>query len=306
VPELPEVEILVRHLQPLLKGKTIRAVRVHRPKIIAPHDELTLKHHLLGARFKNVFRRGKFLVFQLARVRTGADLTVIGHLGMTGRMYLLKPGQLLPRHTALDLDLGKHRFVFEDTRYFGRFTLDADCIAHLGPEPLSRHFTPDSFRVGLQRSSQPIKTKLLDQTLVAGIGNIYASEALFRAGLSPRLAARRLTEPEIVRLWRAIRDVLEHAIRSGSTLRLNLSGPANGDRLFYFGTAGAQPVYHHERLLVYDRAGKPCVECGAAIRRLVQSARSTFYCPQCQRRAGNAVFSSKTRAKRIDGPRAHL
>jgi formamidopyrimidine-DNA glycosylase len=181
------------------------------------------------------------------------------------------------------LNLGDENFVFEDTRYFGRLTLDERPIEKLGPEPLEKDFTIERFRDALKRSSQAIKIRLLDQRLVAGIGNIYASEALFRAGISPRVAARRLNTKQIVRLWRGIRDVLAEAIECGSTVTLNYAGSEKRDGLFYFGRAAGAPDYYEERLRVYDRAQKPCPDCGTAIKRLIQAARSTFYCPRCQR-----------------------
>ena len=142
-------------------------------------------------------------------------------------------------------------------------------------------FQPAKFREALKRSRQAIKIKLLDQTLVAGIGNIYASEALFRARLSPRLAANRLTLAQVKRLWRAIRDVLAEAIAGGSTVPLNF-GAGKTDGHFYFGRAPGTPDFYEERLRVYDRAGKPCPNCRRPIKRIVQAARSTFYCPHCQ------------------------
>jgi formamidopyrimidine-DNA glycosylase len=182
------------------------------------------------------------------------------------------------------LKLGAETFVFEDTRYFGRLTLDVSAVENLGPEPLGDEFTVEYFSRVLQRSAQAIKVKLLDQALVAGVGNIYASEALFRACISPQLAARRLKLAQIERLWQAIRETLSDAIERGSTVPLSYNGVGKSDGLFYFeGAAGAQELYE-EHLRVYDRASKPCITCGTAIKRIVQGARSTFYCPKCQRK----------------------
>jgi formamidopyrimidine-DNA glycosylase len=146
---------------------------------------------------------------------------------------------------------------------------------------LSAAFTVQVLASALGRSRQAIKVKLLDQTMVAGIGNIYASEALFRARVSPKRSAARLSRAQIVRLRQTIRTVLREAIASGSTLPLNFGGGRDG--LFYFGRAPGTVDYYEERLRVYDRAGRPCVVCGTPIKRIVQAARSTFYCPQCQR-----------------------
>ncbi len=285
MPELPEVEVLVRHLAPLLAGKAVRNVQVRRPKIVAPTSVRRFRQSVIGARFRAVTRRGKYLLFELAVHRR--SFVLIGHLGMTGRMYLLAANAPLPKHAAVVLDLGRHQFVFEDTRYFGRLTLDTKAIAHLGPEPLSGQFTLEDFARRLKHSSQAIKVKLLDQSLVAGVGNIYASEALFSARISPKIAARRLNSKEVERLWHAIREVLTDAIACGSTVPLNLDGQGTRDGLFYFGLAAGSPDFYEERLQVYDRAGKPCPRCGTGIRRIVQAARSTFFCPKCQKRWGS-------------------
>jgi formamidopyrimidine-DNA glycosylase len=202
---------------------------------------------------------------------------------MSGRMYLLPKRALLPKHAAVILDLGKEQFIFEDTRYFGRLTLDMSPIARLGPEPLENARVPKEFADGLSRSRQSIKVKLLDQTLVAGIGNIYASEVLFRAKLSPKLPARKLKPKQVVLLWDSIREVLTEAINCGSTVPLNFSGTGARDGLFYFGRSPDTPDFYEERLRVYDRAGQPCLKCGAEIKRLVQANRSTYFCPRCQR-----------------------
>ncbi|PYJ07357.1 MAG: hypothetical protein DME25_03985 [Verrucomicrobia bacterium] len=198
-------------------------------------------------------------------------------------MYLLPSNAPWPKHAAVVLELGDQYFVFEDTRYFGRLTLDASAIGKLGPEPLGAEFTVECLAQSLKRSAQAIKVKLLDQALVAGVGNIYASEALFRAGVSPRLPARRLAQAQVVRLWQSLREVLAEAIECGSTVPLDYAGTGARDGLFYFGRAPDAPDFYEERLRVYDRAGRPCVNCGLPIKRLVQAGRTTFYCAYCQR-----------------------
>ena len=281
MPELPEVEVLVRHLQPLLTNRTIRSVEVRRPRVLRPTSPAALRHALTGARVAGISRRGKYIVFKIRPKRRHGPTLLVGHLGMTGRMYLLPKASPLPKHSAVILGLGSERFVFEDTRYFGRFTLDTTLLHRLGPEPLSPQFTPKQLGDALARSTQPIKVKLLDQTVVTGVGNIYASEALFRAGISPRLPARRLNAQKIERLWRAIRATLAEAIEWGSTVPLDYEGRGD-DRLFYYGlTPGASSK--EESLRVYDRHNLPCLKCRSKIRRIVQAARSTFYCPVCQK-----------------------
>jgi formamidopyrimidine-DNA glycosylase len=282
MPELPEVEVLARHLRPVLHGKTIRQIWVNRPKILKPTTESALKRALTGASFKGLTRRGKYLLFEFHSKKTGKNVTLLGHLGMTGKMFVARKGEALPKHAAVVFELSKGTFVFEDTRYFGRMTLDLSAVAKLGPEPWDKEFSPEVFARELKRSRQAIKVKLLDQTLVAGVGNIYASEALFRAKISPRLAANRLKFAQVEALLDAVRDVLSEAIACGSTVQLNF-GAGKTDGLFYFGKAEGVEDFYEERLQVYDRAGKKCLRCGGTIRRIVQAARSTFYCQKCQK-----------------------
>jgi formamidopyrimidine-DNA glycosylase len=283
VPELPEVEVLVRHLAPLLQGKTIRQVCVRRKRVLAATPSRLLERTLTGARFTGLSRRGKYLLFELCPPGQLEPLVLLGHLGMTGRMDVAAARAPLPKHAAVVLDLGQENFIFEDTRYFGRLTLAIEALAKLGPEPLGDEFTAAEFGRALRRSRQAIKVKLLDQSLVAGVGNIYASEALFQAGISPRRSANKLKAEQVAELWRCVRLVLSQAIENGSTVPLNYSGAGKRDGLFYFGRAPEAEESYSERFWVYDREGQPCRRCQAPIKRLVQAGRSTFYCPRCQR-----------------------
>lgn len=282
MPELPEVEVLVRHLRPLVVGTKVRAVEVRKAKVLQPTKLTALRRTLEGATFQSLERRGKYLLFTLRSARGRQLVQLVGHLGMTGRMFVAPAKSQLPKHTAVLLDLGRQRFVYEDQRYFGRFTLDLRSVAKLGPEPLGPEFSADYLQRELKRSRQSIKVKLLDQTLVAGVGNIYASEALFLSRISPKLSANKLNRAQITRLVAAIRKVLAEAISFGSTIQLNHGGADARDGLFYFGRAEGTPDYYEERLRVYDRAGEPCRRCRTPIRRIVQAARSTFFCPKCQ------------------------
>lgn len=303
MPELPEVEILRRHLEPLLKGRTVRHVTVRRAKVLGKTPVRDFKRRLQGATFQKLERRGKFLLFKLKTVRAGDRGRLVGHLGMTGRMYLQAAGAKLPKHAVVVFNLGRRNFVFEDTRYFGRLTFDDRSLARLGPEPLGPEFTTAYLAAALKRSSQAIKVKLLDQSLVAGVGNIYASEILFRAGISPRMAANRLTLAQVQRVGAATRAVLQDAIAGGSTIPLDWAGEGTKDGWFYFGRTAETPDYYTERLQVYDRKGQPCPVCGAGIRRLVQAARSTFYCPNCQRCTLTDNLSKRLSKKRVETQR---
>jgi len=221
-------------------------------------------------------------LFDLRLAHEAGTRMLVGHLGMTGRMYLLPVRGPLPKHTVVVLGLGRENFVFEDPRHFGRLTLDLSTIAALGPEPLEAETVPESFARALGRSRQQIKVKLLDQSTVAGVGNIYASEALFRARISPMASASQLRRAEVERLWQAIRDTLAEAIGCGSTVPLNFCGTGKKDGLFYFGRAPGAPDFYAQRLRVYDRVDQPCPNCGMPIERFVQATRSTYYCPRCQ------------------------
>ncbi|MCS1407988.1 MAG: Formamidopyrimidine-DNA glycosylase [Verrucomicrobia subdivision 3 bacterium] len=281
MPELPEVEVLVRHLQQVLPGRRVAKVSVIREKSVRPNKAAEFAQALLRHRFDTVQRRAKFLIFTLSA--KSFELSLIGHLGMTGRIYVQKKTAPLPKHAAVVIELDRGRFVFEDTRYFGRMTLDRTCLNNLGPEPLSNEFEWKTFHRGLQHSGQAIKVRLLAQDLVVGVGNIYACEALFRAGIDPRATSSQLTREQVRHLQRCIQETMAEAIALGSTLPLDLAGTESTDGLFYFGQKRGVNTYE-ERLLVYGRKGEPCYRCQAKIQRIVQAARGTFFCPRCQTR----------------------
>jgi len=283
MPELPEVEVLVRHLDPLVRGREVLGVKVLRERVLRPSLPPEFERRLVGARFKGLSRRGKYLFFELDSRQAGQGVAVLGHLGMTGRMYLAPVSKPLPKHAAVVLNLGLDNFVFEDARGFGRLTLCLAALDRLGPEPLGKGFTVRGFAGALQGSSRPVKVKLLDQSVLAGVGNIYASEALFRAGISPLCAARLLSADQAECLWRMIRRTLRDAIRCGSGIPLDFGGGGvGGGGLFYFGVEAGTLDFYTERLQVYGRGGLPCCRCGGSIRREVVGGRSTFFCPCCQ------------------------
>ena len=281
MPELPEVEILVRYLKPLVVGKGIGKVSVHRPKSVRPISPSRMSQALGGAKIIGLRRRAKYLLFELQKSGDETFL-MLGHLGMTGRMYVQSAREELPKHAAVSFRLGRGVFVFEDTRYFGRLTLDTASLDSLGPEPLSEHFNGEVLHAALRRCKQAIKPKLLDQTMLAGVGNIYASEALWRAQISPRKMSRRLSSAQCDALAQTIVEVMSEAIESGSTMALDFAGKGKGDGLFYYGSQDDEGDYG-EPLMVYDCEGEPCERCGALIRKIVQASRSTYFCPKCQR-----------------------
>ena len=272
MPELPEVEHVVRALTPHVVGRRILAAELKLKRIAPDVSRPAFNRQLRNSLITAVGRRGKYILFQL---ESGTVLAT--HLRMTGKFVSLTTDESLPpyAHVIFYLD-DERRLVFCDMRQFGRmriFTKTPKELQSLAPEPLSDDFTERYFLETLSRSRRPLKQFLLDQTRVLGLGNIYAVESLFLAGVNPMKAANELSKPRARKLYQAIRDVLKEAIDAGSTLRIDLSD-GNGS---YFGTT--------ERFWrVYEREGEPCVTCGTKIRRVVQGGRSTYYCPRCQRR----------------------
>lgn len=272
MPELPEVETIVRDLSGALPGRTIAGVEVIRPDLIEG-DTDDFVRALTGRRIDAVARRAKNIVLALD---DATRLTV--NLGMTGRLLLAAPGAVLPSHLGARfvLEGNAGALVYDDVRRFGKLW-HADLASwnewemRLGVEPLSADFTPAWLHEHAARSRSPIKTWLMDQRRVVGVGNIYASEALFRAGIDPTRPASSLDADDAARLVDAVRAVLQEAIDFRGTTLLDYRD-ARGER-GEFST----------RLRVYDRAGEPCRICAAPLVRIVQGGRSTFYCPRCQR-----------------------
>lgn len=280
MPELPEVEVLVRHLAPRLAGKWIRRVNVLDPRSIRAPAPAPFRRALTNARFQSVQRRGKYLVCKMQKHRRAFSLLM--HLGMTGRLYLTRRRESPTNHARVVFGLGQEQLVLEDMRRFGRMTLDPSAILRLGPEPLETGFTVDALSRALAGSRQAIKVRLLDQSVVAGIGNIYSCEALFLARIDPRTPSRNLDTPTLRRLRAAIRRVLSRAIRLGSTMPLNFGTPDPISNQFYFGHSPEHRTDQAERFQVYDREGQSCRRCKSSVRRIVQAGRSTFFCPECQ------------------------
>ena len=271
MPELPEVETTASDLRPQLVGAQITGVHVLWPRTIAAPDLPLFSALVAGQRIAGVGRRGKFLILGLA---SGDSLLV--HLRMTGGLFVescLTPAPA-DRYARAWFDLaGGRRLVFSDLRKFGRIWLvesAAEVLGGLGPEPLSPEFTPQVLAEGLRRRRVAIKPLLLNQAVVAGLGNIYADEALFLAGIHPLRPAAELTDDEVQRLHAAIRQVLSEAIgERGTTLRD--FRPPNGGKGNY-----------QEKRRVYGLKGEPCLTCGAPIQRLVIAQRSAHFCPHCQ------------------------
>ena len=272
------------HLQKVLPGLRIDSARVLRARVARPWTEREWTTALRGCEFQAVLRRGKHLVF-LLHAPDGTDAWMHAHLGMTGRIHVEDAARPLPHHAAVVLGLGAKRWVLVDPRQFGRVGLGK--VEGLGPEPLDESFRVGDLARGLAGSRQAVKARLLDQSVLAGVGNIYANEALHRAGIRPGRPAQSLKAAEVVRLHQAIREVLGQAIQLGRSLALDFEGGADG--LFYFGGAEGKTSSMEskqndaERWSVYDREGLPCPRCGESIRRWLLGGRATFECRGCQR-----------------------
>ncbi|HXG27963.1 MAG TPA: bifunctional DNA-formamidopyrimidine glycosylase/DNA-(apurinic or apyrimidinic site) lyase [Nevskiales bacterium] len=271
MPELPEVETTRRGVEPHVLGRRVTAVRVHDRRLRWPVPA-ALARELPGRRIERVERRAKYLLF-----RSG-DRSLLIHLGMSGRLRVLPDTQPPQMHDHLDILLdGGQLLRLHDPRRFGcALWLTGDPQQHkllkaLGPEPFSEVFSGDYLFRRARERRVPVKNFLMDGRVVVGVGNIYASEALFRAGIHPLRAAGRVTRPRYAALAAAVREVLEEAIRQGGTTLRDYVGVDGGTGYFQL------------RLSVYDRAGQPCPRCGASIRQRVIGQRSSYYCPRCQR-----------------------
>ena len=271
MPELPEVETTVRGLARYLKGERLVRVTTHRADLRRPFP-LELAQALTGATVTALARRAKY-----GLIHTDRESTLVFHLGMSGR-WRIDPAEI-GKHDHLVLETGSgHILALCDPRRFGSVDLidtarlaEWPPIAALGPEPLGPELTPIYLKAALAGRSAAIKLMLLDQRIVAGLGNIYVCEALFRAGVDPRKAAGKVSRPALARLVPAIKEVLAEAIAAG------------GSSLRDFADPDGQLGYFSKHFDVYDREGQPCTRCGAAVKRLAQGGRSTWYCPKCQK-----------------------
>jgi len=271
VPELPEVETTRRGLEPLLAGQRIQALVVRNRALRRPVPR-QLSRRVAGATVHRVSRRGKYLLLDC-----GAG-TLIIHLGMSGRLWVVRDGAAPTKHDHFDLVMENGTVVrLRDPRRFGLVLWQAgdplghELLARIGPEPLDAGFNGAVLHAATRRRSAAIKHVLMDSRIVAGVGNIYANEALFRSGISPRAAAGRLSRGRCDLLAEKVRETLEIAIvAGGSSLR---------DYVRSDGLAGN----YQSQFLVYDRAGEPCRHCRTPIREIRQGQRSTFFCPKCQK-----------------------
>lgn len=276
MPELPEVELVAKSLNTLVSGRKIVVAELRREKLTPDHTASEFGELLAGASVNFVHRRGKHVLFDLDNART-----LITHLRMSGRFMLLPLEREFPKYTHACFYLQDElRLVFEDQRHFGMMKIvetarlhEAKELAKLAPEPFSDDFTVDYFKTALKSSKKSLKEVLLDQTKVLGLGNIYASEAMFLARANPRTPANKLSGRKAAALFETARGVLAESIAHGSATEVD---PENIDGS-YFGGA------NEDRWRVYDRENEPCLNCETQIRRITQGGRSTYFCPKCQR-----------------------
>lgn len=274
MPELPEVETIRRGLE-RLEGAALSDIEVRERRFRRGIDDVALRG-LLGRRIERLGRRGKYLLFA-----TEGGGGFIVHLGMSGRLFMVPAGAPLQAHDHVswwfERDGEAVELRFQDPRRFGLVVsrLDGDLHSHplfeaLGPEPLGDGFSTAHVVAASRRSRRPVKNTLMDARFVVGVGNIYASEALWWARINPKTPAGRISRTRWSRLRGAVVEVLQHAISEGGTT------------LRDFRSATGDPGYFQIQLRAYDREGEPCWRCGSTIRRIVQAGRSTYYCRGCQ------------------------
>ncbi|QNI36622.1 bifunctional DNA-formamidopyrimidine glycosylase/DNA-(apurinic or apyrimidinic site) lyase [Edaphobacter albus] len=269
MPELPEVETVANGVHQRVHGQTIVDVRLRKNPQTFKSSPSEIVDTLTGARIDRVHRVGKTIVFDLTRASKKPAQFLV-HLGMTGRLLVSAPETEIPPHThaTLALSSGKElRFV--DPRRFGRLSVLHELYTGPGSEPLT--ISIEDFIALFRNRKTPIKAALLNQSLLHGVGNIYADEALFHAGVRPRRHAGRLTRDELTRLRAALQKVLKHAIKLG--------GSSVSDYVDADGVAGFFQLHHR----VYSRTGEPCRTCKTPIERIVIGGRSTHFCPACQK-----------------------
>jgi len=277
MPELPEVEIVARSLDQIGRERKIVAATLLRQRLAPDITPVRFSRSLQGSSINFVHRRGKHILFDLDNGRT-----LITHLRMSGKFMLLDDDSADPKFTHAVFHFADGaRLVFQDQRHFGLMKIvktselnEAKEIKKLAPEPLGDGFSVEYLRSTLRQSKRTLKEVLLDQTKVCGLGNIYASEAMFLARANPRMRAFKLTKPKTASLFENIRLVLSEAVELGSSLPVvpsNIGGSIYGSASDW-------------EWRVYDRENEPCVTCASPIKRIVQGGRSTYFCASCQRR----------------------
>jgi formamidopyrimidine-DNA glycosylase len=270
MPELPEVETTRRGIAPHVEGRRVVAAVLRRPDLRWPIPR-EISAELPGQRIASVQRRAKYL---LLHAETGAAIL---HLGMSGSLRVLPEGTAVNTHDHADLVLDSGRVLrLTDPRRFGALLWQAagsthELLRNLGPEPLGPAFDGEHLFARSRGRSSPVKHFLMDQAIVVGVGNIYAAEALFRAGIHPARAAGRISRERYARLAQAVKDILAYSIERGGTTLRDFINP------------DGEPGYFEQELFVYGRGGEACKQCGGTLRDAEWGQRATVYCPRCQR-----------------------
>jgi formamidopyrimidine-DNA glycosylase len=266
MPELPEVETIKNELLPHVLNRTIQSVDIFWDKMVKQPSPKEFRQQVVGQKITTLSRRGKYLFFHLS-----GGAVLIMHMKMTGSL-VLNPKDTKYACAIINLDNGTAVY-FHDPRKFGKMWLEKDTktvISQLGPEPLDKDFTPAALSLILSKRTAPIKPVLLDQSIIAGIGNMYADESLFAAKIHPEKPACKLTKTEVARLYKAIQSVLLKALdKKGASVR-NYIRP------------DGQPGTAHDEFNVAHGVGKTCPRCGTPIKRIVVRGRGTYICPKCQ------------------------
>jgi len=269
MPELPEVETTRRGLEPLITDKKIVSIHIYKKKLrweIPSHLKSTLKNQTI----KSISRRAKYLLLQFEQGQ------LVMHLGMSGSIRVIHSSEPLKKHEHFELKLDNSTSIrFHDPRRFGsvlwqNINETISLLKNLGPEPLSYEFNNDSLHKSSIGKSKNIKTFIMDSSVVVGVGNIYASESLFLAGISPKRKAGKTSKKRLTILTKSIKNVLSDAINNGGTT------------LNDFYSVDSNPGYFSQLLSVYGREGMPCIRCSVKIKRIIQNQRATYYCPKCQ------------------------
>ena len=268
MPELPEVETVRRGLSPRIVGRIISDIVIRERRFRLPLDA-SFRRRICGRRILNLRRRGKYLVFEFN------EIALIAHLGMSGVFYFSDSPPDKARHEHVGFKIEKEFLIYKDPRRFGCIVLCDSPDSHpllqkLGPEPLSAAFSGSVLREKLRGRKTPIKTALMDGKVVAGIGNIYASESLYLAGVNPQTAAGELSSVRAEKLAAAIKNILRRAIRAG------------GSTMRDFAKADGAPGYFQMQWKVYGRENTKCT-CGGIVKKITQNSRATYYCPRCQK-----------------------
>ncbi len=279
MPELPEVEIARENLERWLGNRTIERARVQDRRVLRGQSIKRVEDIFSGARLHWIRRRGKYLIWNL-----GTRGEVLAHLGMSGKFCFRAPGEPDPPATCVVLELGRgSRVAFSDPRRFGRFQVAEEAaektLERIGIDALDRRLTARRLGELLHTARLPIKSFLMDQHRVAGLGNIQTAEALFHAGIHPSRPAKQLRPEEVGKLLRSIRHTLKAALRR-----------ERSNEIRYLHERDAE-----NRFLVYGRAREPCFRCGASVRRMVHTGRSTYYCARCQPRRPRVASGATAR-----------